>query len=44
MWCINHQGFTLQEVLIMAYMNILEATSLLAPSWDIVHPSPMPSN
>ena len=24
MWCIGHKGLTLQEVLIMAYMNILE--------------------
>jgi hypothetical protein len=24
MWCINYRGMTLQQVLIMAYMNILE--------------------
>jgi hypothetical protein len=24
MWCINHRGMTLQQVLIMAYMNVLE--------------------
>jgi hypothetical protein len=27
MWRINYEGFTLEEVLIMAYMNILEARS-----------------
>ncbi len=24
MWCINYGGMTLQQVLIMAYMNLLE--------------------
>ena len=27
MWRINSKGLTLQEVLIMAYMNVLEAAS-----------------
>jgi hypothetical protein len=27
MWRINYNGLTLQEVLIMAYMNTLEAVS-----------------
>jgi hypothetical protein len=27
MWRINNKGFSLEEVLIMAYMNILEARS-----------------
>jgi hypothetical protein len=25
MWCINYRGMTLQQVLIMAYMNVLES-------------------
>jgi hypothetical protein len=24
MWCINYRGMTLQQVLIMTYMNVLE--------------------
>jgi hypothetical protein len=24
MWCIHYRGMTLQQVLIMAYMNVLE--------------------
>lgn len=27
MWCINYRGMTLQQVLIMAYMNVLEGGS-----------------
>jgi len=29
MWHINYQGMTLQEVLIMAYMNSLETVSVV---------------
>jgi len=32
MWCIKYKGLTLQEILIMAYMNTLEAMSLAAAS------------
>jgi hypothetical protein len=33
MWRINYKGMTLQQVLIMAYMNVLEGrTSPLAAS------------
>ncbi len=31
MWRIKHDGLTLHEVLIMAYMNILEAQRHQAP-------------
>jgi hypothetical protein len=32
MWCIKYKGLTLQEILIMAYMNTLEAVSLPSPA------------
>jgi len=32
MWCIKYKGLTLQEILIMAYMNSLEAMSSASPS------------
>jgi hypothetical protein len=32
MWHIKYKGLTLQEVLIMAYMNILETVSLAPAS------------
>ena len=32
MWCIKYKGLTLQEILIMAYMNTLEAMSLASAS------------
>jgi hypothetical protein len=32
MWRIEYKGLTLQEVLIMAYMNILDKLST-APAW-----------
>ena len=32
MWCIRYKGLTLQEILIMAYMNTLEAVSLASPA------------
>jgi len=32
MWHINYKGMTLQEVLIMAYMNDLETVSAAASS------------
>jgi len=32
MWRIGYKGLTLQEVLIMAYMNILEKVTLTAAS------------
>ena len=32
MWCIKYKGLTLQEILIMAYMNSLEAMSSALPS------------
>jgi hypothetical protein len=28
MWCINYKGMTLQQVLIMAYMNIVDAVTV----------------
>jgi hypothetical protein len=31
MWRIKYKGLTLQELLIMAYMNSLEATSSASP-------------
>jgi len=27
MWCIKYKGLTLQQVLIMAYMNVLDTVS-----------------
>jgi hypothetical protein len=32
MWCINYRGMTLQEVLIMAYMNLLEVETQGKPA------------
>ena len=32
MWRIKYKGLTLQELLIMAYMNSLEAISSASPS------------
>ena len=32
MWRIKYKGLTLQEILIMAYMNSLEAMSLASAS------------
>ncbi len=32
MWRIKYQGLTFQEILIMAYMNSLQAVSLAAAS------------
>ena len=32
MWRIKYKGLTLQELLIMAYMNSLEAMSSTSPS------------
>jgi hypothetical protein len=32
MWRIRYKGLTLQEILIMAYMNSLEAMSLASAS------------
>jgi len=32
MWRISYKGLTLQEILIMAYMNSLEAMSLASAS------------
>jgi hypothetical protein len=32
MWCIKYKGLTLQEILIMAYMNTLEGVSLASPA------------
>jgi hypothetical protein len=32
MWRIKYKGLTLQELLIMAYMNSLEAMSSASPS------------
>lgn len=32
MWRINYKGLTLQQVLIMAYMNVLEAAPLSSAS------------
>ena len=31
MWCIKYKGLTFQEILIMAYMNSLEAMSSASP-------------
>jgi hypothetical protein len=30
MWRINHKGMTLQQVLLMAYMNIVDAVAVAA--------------
>ena len=32
MWRIKYKGLTLQDILIMAYMNTLEAMSSASPS------------
>ena len=32
MWRIKYKGLTFQEILIMAYMNTLEAVSLDSPA------------
>ncbi len=36
MWRIKYKGLTLQELLIMAYMNSLEAMSSASPSEKFV--------
>ena len=36
MWRIEYEGLTLQEILIMAYMNSLEAMSSASPSEKFV--------
>lgn len=36
MWCIGYKGLTLQEVLIMAYMNILEEKGGVVPGQKVL--------
>jgi hypothetical protein len=36
MWLVKYKGLTLQEILIMAYMNTLEAMSTASPSEKFV--------